>query len=308
MTTPTAKVTGLLLAALLAAAAPGAAAAAEAAQGLRFNSPGVLDLAERSLHIDDGAPVTAAELSDADAERIFAAPAIGEDPPLLRFSDDVFGCAKPSRRCSLQHEHALIAAAGAAVTRSGERLELTAANGTKAAFADWKQPATKSADGDEETHWYLGRLPGSDAYDRVEVQFGHDAPGNFLVNRKTGKVAFVHNGADLVVPNADATLLLTWNALNGPLSLRVAALDAAGPRLVFTCSAPEGADALTPVFKGWSAPARFDFVIEIGAPSKSQRRLALSVEETGGAWRFAGGSAAMLAKTGFACEAAHAMH
>ena len=69
------------------------------------------------------------------------------------------------------------------------------------------------ADGDEETHWYLGTLPGS-RYQRVEVQFGHDAPGNFLVNPQSGKVAFVHNGADLVAPSPDGMLLVTWNALN----------------------------------------------------------------------------------------------
>jgi hypothetical protein len=267
---------------------------------LRFDSPGVLDLAERSQHVAGGQAVAVSELAAGDAERIFAAPAIGEDPPVLRFSDDEFGCAKPSRQCSLEHERKLLDAATAAVTRDGKRLIVKPAGGAPATFIDWKQPTTKTADGDEETHWYLGRLAGSN-YERIEVQFGHDAPGNFLVNPQSGKVAFVHNGADLVAPSPDGRLLVTWNSLNPPLSLRVAALDADGPRLVLQCAAPEGRERLTPVFKGWRDAHTIDFVVEIGAQGKSMARLAASLRENDGRWQLAASDGARLAATGLSC-------
>jgi hypothetical protein len=292
-----AVVAALLLSGL---AGLGAAAQAGGERGLRFDSPGVLDLAERSQAIAKGRPVAVVELAAADAARIFGAPAIGEDPPLLRFSDDEFGCAQPARKCSLQHEGKLIAAAGAAVRRDGKRLTVTAANGTTDAFVDWADAATKSADGDSGTHWYLGRLAGS-GYERIEVQFGHDAPGNFLVNPRTGKVAFVHNGSDLVAPSPDGALLVTFNALNPPLSIRVAALDADGPRLVLQCSAPEGKARLNPVFKGWRDARAFDLVIEVGEQRKAMPRLALELAEADGSWRLGTGDAARLATTGFAC-------
>jgi hypothetical protein len=286
-------------------------------RGLRFDSPGVLDLAERSQQIAGSQAVPVAELAAADAERIFAAPAIGEDPPMLRFSDDEYGCEKASRACSQEHERKLTSASGATVARDGKRLTVTPTDGQPAVFIDWKQPASKSTDGDEETHWYLGRLadglsrpsmasealgllPGG--YERVEVQFGHDAPGSFLVNPRSGKVAFVHNGADLVAPSPDGRLLLTWNSLNPPLSLRVAALDSDGPRLVVQCAAPEGKERLTPVFKGWRGAHGFDFVVEIGAQGKSMARLAASLRENGGRWELAASDGARLAATGLGCK------
>jgi hypothetical protein len=269
-------------------------------RGLRFDSPGVLDLAERSQRIAGGQVVRAGDLAATDAERIYAAPAIGEDPPVLRFSDDEFGCAKPSRQCSLEHERKLLDAAAAAVTRDGKRLIVKPSGGAPALFIDWKQPTTKTADGDEETHWYLGRLPGSN-YERIEVLFGHDAPGNFLVNPQSGKVAFVHNGADLVAPSPDGRLLVTWNSLNPPLSLRVAALDADGPSLVLQCAAPEGRERLTPVFKGWRDAHAIDFVVEIGAQGKSMARLAASLRENDGRWQLAASDGARLAVTGLSC-------
>jgi hypothetical protein len=272
-------------------------------RGLRFDSPGVLDLAERSQRIAGGEPLPGRDLVAADAERVFAAPAIGEDPPVLRFSDDEFGCAKPSRQCSLDHERKLLAAAGATVARDGKRLIVTPAGRAPVMFVDWKQPATKSADGDEEMHWYLGRLSGS-GYERVEVQFGHDAPGNFLINPQSGKVAFVHNGADLVAPSPDGRLLLTWNSLNPPLSLRVAALDADGPRLVLQCEAPEGKGRLTPVFKGWQDAHAFDFVIEIGEQGKSMAKLALELGSKNGNWLLGASDQRRLSASRLSCRSA----
>jgi len=269
-------------------------------RGLRFNSPGVLDLAERSLQVADGHPVPVTAMSDADAQMILAAPAIGEESLALAFSDDVFGCSKPSRKCSAEGERKLLEAAGATAKRDGKRLTVMSASGASAAFVDWVMATTSSADGDQETHWYLGRMAGS-GYARVEVEFGHDAPGNFLVNLQSGKVAFVHNAADLAVPSPDGMHLLTWNSLNSPFSLRVAALDAAGPRLALQCQAPEGKQRLTPVFKGWHDAGSFDLVIEVGEQGKAMPRLALRATQGRGSGGLAVSDPARFAAIGLAC-------
>lgn len=286
--------------AVLAACAGSAVATNRISQGTRFNSAGVLDLAERSQRIDNGRAVPVDALAAADAEAIFAAPAISEDDLQLKFSDDEFGCTKPSQGCSVAHERELLGAAGGTVKRDGKRLTVTPVHGEPTEFIDWKIATTRTADGDEATHWYLGRLPGS-GYARVEVQFGHDAPGNFLINPQNGKVAFVHNGADLVAPSPDGKLLVTWNSLNAPLSLRVAALDADGPRLVLQCAAAEGETRLTPVSKGWSGAAQFDLVVEIGAPSKAMARVGARLRQDDGRWTLAASDTARAARIGFGC-------
>lgn len=292
----------LLCAGLMAiAVAPLVAAPADAGLGVRFNTAGVLDLAERSQKVAGGGAVPVVELAGADAEAVFAAPAVGENELPLRFSDDVFSCAKPSHQCSMQHEGALVGASGGVVKRDGRQLTVVSKDGHASTFVDWKQPTTKTADGDQETHWYLGTLPGN-GYHRVEVEFGHDAPGSFLINPQSGKVAFVHNAADLAVPAPDGWLLVTWNSLNPPLSLRVAALDAAGPRLVLQCDAPEGREPLTPVFKGWRGAEQFDFVVEVGRQGKSMARMAASLRRAGDRWQLAVSDRARLESMGLACH------
>lgn len=59
-------------------------------------------------------------------------------------------------------------ASGGAVRREGKRLIVTPEAGDAATFVDWKQPTTKTAEGNEETHWYLGTLPGS-GYHRAQA-------------------------------------------------------------------------------------------------------------------------------------------
>ena len=269
-----------------------AAAADRAAdKGLRFDSPGVLDLAERALKNERGVPVPVTALAAVDADRILAAPARGEDEPVLRFSDDEFACKPASTRCSLAAERKLLEAAGSKARRDGRRLTVGAAQ-----FVDWRVAETKTADGDEETHWYLGRLPGS-GYERVEVQFGHDAPGDFLINAQTGKVAFVHNGADLVAPAPDGLHLVTYNALNPPLTLRVAALDHAGPRLELECAA-HAQSRITAQFKGWHDAASFDLVLQ---PADGGAGVPLRIARGKDGWMVAADSTA-LAVAGFVCR------
>jgi hypothetical protein len=284
------------------AMASGMAIATGADRGLRFNSPGVLDLAEPAQKIEGGNPVPVAALGGAEAAKILATAAVGEDPPALKFSDDEFGCKKPARQCSLDHERKLLDAASATVKRDGKHLLITPVAGAAANFIDWTMPTTKTADGDEETHWYLGRLAGS-GYERVEVQFGHDAPGNFLINPQSGKVAFVHNGADLVVPSPDGKLLMTFNALNPPLSIRVAALDANGPRLALQCETPANDDRSRPVFKGWHDAASFDLTIEMGDRDERSPPIAVRTTLAASSWRAAASEPARLARIGFVCRA-----
>jgi len=293
----------LIVSVVLVTATMGTANSAGDDKGVRFNTPGVLDLAERSQKIAGGTAVVIAELAGEDAAEIFSAAEVGEAQPGLRFSDDEFGCNKPSRKCSLEHERKLLEAAGATAKRDGKRLTVTPASGVPVVFIDWTVAVTKSADGDDETHWYLGRMPGS-GYERVEVQFGHDAPGDFLINPQSGKVAFVHNGADIAALSPDGKLLVTFNTLNPPPSIRVAALDATGPRLALQCEAGQGSTHVTPVFKGWHDANSFDLVFEIGEQSKSMVRLAMRLKQGSGGWQLAAGDGARVAQIGFSCHAA----
>src|SRR5258705_8933201 len=96
----------------LVSSAATAASDAGAEQGVRFNSAGVLDLADRSQKISAGRPVAVVDLPADDAAEIFSAAEQGEAQPGLRFSDEEFGCAKPSRKCSLEHERKLLEASG----------------------------------------------------------------------------------------------------------------------------------------------------------------------------------------------------
>lgn len=270
-------------------------------KGLRFSSPQVLDLAERAGAVE-GPAIPVVALGAADAAKIVAAPTLSEDAPSLVFSDDLYGCKPPSTACSQQHERKLIDSVGGSVNRDGKRLGVVPAQGAPLAFVDWKVPATKSADGDEETHWYLGRLAGS-GYHRVEVQFGQDSPGSFLVNPASGTTAFVHNGSDVAVPSPDGMHLATFNTLNPPLSMRVAALDASGPRLALQCDVGKDADRVVGAFRGWHDAHSFDIALQVHAETnKLQHAVALRVVQDSTGWRIATPDPAQLTAIGFACR------
>ena len=293
-------------AALLPFACAGALAMAEGSlaksapdRGLRFDSPGVLDLAQRSAKLDAGKRVAVDALPPADVSSILTAAPITEETPLqLGFSEDDFGCKGGAASCMKEHEAKLIAQADGAVKRIDKRLVVAGA-GQPAIFVDWNQAETKSADGDQETHWYLGRMAGN-GYHRVEVQFGHDAPGNFLLNPKNGKIAFVHNAADIVSVTPDGKYLFTFNTLNPPLSLRVAQLDAAGPKLVLACGARVDDDKTSAEFKGWRNASAFDLVVHVGGAAAGHD-VALRVTNADSSWKAAASDAAQLAAAGFSC-------
>ena len=276
-----------------------AAAKGPPERGLRFDSPGVLDLAQRPLANAPRESAAIDPLNATVAAAILTAPTVGADPPALKFSEDEFGCKEAARQCMREHEAKLLVAADETVKRLDKRLAIAAAAGQPALFVDWIQAETKNADGDSETHWYLGRMTGN-GYHRVEVQFGHDAPGNFLVNPKSGKVAFVHNGADAVVPSPDGLRVLTFNAENPPLSVRVVALDAGGPRLELVCAARAGDERSAVAFKGWKDANTFDLAFETGADA-TKESIALRASRSGNAWHLAVGDPAALSSAGIAC-------
>jgi hypothetical protein len=269
-------------------------------RGLRFDSTGVLDLASRSLKLDAGKPLTFGTLPAADAVAITATASITDETPLqLAFSEDQFGCKQGAQACMKEHEAKLIAQADGAVKRLDKRLVVAAGAGAPAIFADWTQAETKTADGDQETHWYLGRMTGN-GYHRVEVQFGHDAPGNFLINPKSGKMVFVHSGADIVAHTTDGKYLFTLNTLNPPLSLRVAQLDDAGPKLVLLCAARADDEKTSAEFKGWHNNSAFDMVVHVGG-AEAKHDVALRISHGDSGW--SGATAEQLAAAGFACKA-----
>ncbi len=268
-------------------------------QGLRFDSPGVLDLAERSQKMPGTRVLPATVLSAAEAEKIFAAPALTEGQTSLPFSDDVYACKTPARVCSQTHERELLTAADGAVKRIDRQLIVVVDSGKPLIFVDWKMPETKTADGDEETHWYLGRMSGN-GYHHVEVQFDHDAPGNFLINPQSGKVAFVHNGADIVSVSPDGMHLVTFNTLNPPLSIRVAALDAVGPRLELQCEVGKNDEHTRAAFKGWHDADSFDLTLLPGAAG--QEALPLRIAKTDRGWSLATPAAARIAALDFSCH------
>ena len=230
-------------------------------QGVRFNSPGVLDLAEPAAAAQGARALAVAALDAVAAQQVLAAPTLDQAHATLTYSD---------------HE--------LTVQRSGKRIVIKPTDAAPVEFIDWVQPETKSADGDWEGHVDLGVLPGS-GYRRVEVQFGHDAPGSFLVNPKSGKIAFVHNGSDIVALSPDGMRLLTFNPDNPPLSLRVAALDGAGPRVELQCIG--ASDKAAVQFKGWRDAQTFELVLTGSRPTP------VRIAQNAGAWQIAIADAAI---------------
>ena len=269
-------------------------------QGLRFNSPGVLDLAERTQKMQSASALSATALAAADAKKILAAPALTEEQSTLTFSDEIYGCKTPTRVCAQEHERKLLTAADGSVKRIDRQLIVAVGSGQPLIFVDWKMPETKTADGDEETHWYLGRLSGN-GYHRVEVQFGHDAPGSFLINPQSEKIAFVHNGADVVAPSLNGQHLVTFNTLNPPLSIRVAALDAAGPRLELQCEIDANASPARAQFKGWHDADSFDLVL-LPEGANGQEALPLRIAQIAHGWSLAAVAVERIAAVGFFCH------
>lgn len=267
--------------------------------GLRFDSAGVLNLADRERDIANADALAVVPLDAAEAAAILAAPVVDEDHPALPFSDDAFACKRGESPCVPAHERALIDASLGKIKRDGRQLVVSANDGTLLHFTDFTQPTSRKAEGDSEAHWYLGTLPGS-GYHRVEVQFGHDAPGSFLINPGDGGIAFVHNGSDVVAPSPDGRWLVTFNSINPPASVRVADLDITGPRLAMTCGAAKRSVAAVQ-FKGWHDASTFNLILlPTGKPGVDP--VPLRVGRGGDGWQIAMPDPARAARLEFGCR------
>jgi hypothetical protein len=262
-------------------------------RGVRFDSPQVLDLAVvPEKFAGEVLPVAALLVTEADSMLQAAS------SEWLSDIEDPSNCAA-AQDCGGGTEPEAVAAEASHVERVGPRLRIVPAQGDPVMFVDWSQPATSEADGDEEGHIYRGRLPGS-GYHRVVVEFGHDAPGSFLVNPANGRIAFVHEGADAVVPAPDGLHLVTFNADNPPLSLRVAALDASGPTLELSCVAQATEPRAEPALLGWRDARSFGLTVDFG----DDEREILRFSREGAAWSVAASDPARLAAIGFECRQA----
>ncbi len=293
----------LIGACAVASGVPMASAAQDAARGVRFDSPGVLDVSDRDLKIALSSDVPIVVLSAADAEAIATAPALDENAATLSFSDDEFRCKPASHDCSRSAERERIAASQGAAMRNGGTLTITTGASTSTVFKDWKMAESKSADGDGETHWYLGAMRGS-GYQRVEVQFEHDAPGDFLINATNGKMLFVHNGSDIAALSPDGAALLTFDPLNAPLAIRVVALDKNGPAIVIACQG-HGDDRTKVEFKGWRDAQGANFALVARAErSRLAHATAFRLQRVNGRWQLAAAAADALHSTGLSCRQA----
>jgi hypothetical protein len=134
---------------------------------------------------------------------------------------------------------------------------ITPARGKPIVFTDWFVTTRRTREGDAETFIYAGTLAGS-LYHRVEVRYGHDSPGSFLVNPATGKTAYAHNGGNVVAATPNGLRLAVFDTLNAPYPLVVAALDAQGPAAEVRCLVDAGAVRVTGAFCGWRDNTAFE--------------------------------------------------
>ncbi|HEX4481590.1 MAG TPA: hypothetical protein VH082_12315 [Rudaea sp.] len=267
-------------------------------KGLRFDSAGVLDLAQPQS-MAGAADVPVMPLDQPDASNIIAMTTPTQEKATLPFSDDAFGCKPPSTACSAKHEATLIGASDGVAKRSGSKLTVRSAS-----FVDWKMPESKNADGDGETHWYLGSLKGS-GYARVEVQFEHDSPGSFLINPANGRAVFVHNGSDVVAMSPDGAHMATLDVENAPMSLRIADLDAKGPTLSVQCEGKTDTSNTHLEFKGWHDANAIDLaLVSHAARSRLARAIAVRLAKSASGWQLETADADSVTAAGFSCRQA----
>jgi hypothetical protein len=240
-----------------------------AASPYSFDRPEVLDLTEpeRLVRFKVRGLVAGALAPDA-AAAILHLPDVGMEAPTHLAPSSKEGAD------AREAESKLIVAEEPAVIRSDKKLEIRPQSGDMVTFGDWAEPARKDADGDSETFHYLGRV-GAAKYHRLEVRFGHDAPGSFLVNPASGKTVFVHNGGDVVALSPSGTRLASLHTAGAPYLLAVAAIGAAGPDVEFLCQAIDKHRIKSIAFKGWRDDTNLDLVLTPleGSPIAIRARL-----------------------------------
>lgn len=161
------------------------------------------------------------------------------------------------RAAARRAEAARIAASGGVVSRKHDRLTLAPPEGAPLAFVDWKNPGTRTAEGDERYYYYAGRMPGSGLW-RVEVHFGHDAPASYLVAPAGNMVAYAHHAGRITAVSVDGHWLANFESLNAPYRLAIAALAADGARSTLECRFEPRTHEVRASSCGWIAPATFE--------------------------------------------------
>ncbi|MGO9611454.1 MAG: hypothetical protein ACLPX5_00245 [Dissulfurispiraceae bacterium] len=161
-----------------------------------------------------------------------------------------------------EKERSLISVEKQGVRRAGKRLTITPALGSPVAFTNWSDPGGPQREGDGAKYFYAGRF-GRLKYYRVEDRLEHDSPGSYLINPANGKMAYAHQGDDIVALSPDGIHLLVFNPLNlqEDRALTVVSLSVEGPtidlRCVFNRRNPYD---VSMSFKGWHNPDSFDIV------------------------------------------------
>jgi hypothetical protein len=258
-----------------------ASANASAAHIYQFAAPGVTDLSR--LEVSSPAviarEVPRESLEANAADEIRRRTDCGADGPwqlaILAVDDRHARAVEPQMRARARHS----------VRRAGTRLWITPARGKPIVFTDWSVATTHTREGDAETFIYAGTLAGSH-YHRVEVRYGHDSPGSFLVNPTTGKTAYAHNGGNVVAATPNGRRLAVLETLNAPYPLVVAALDAQGPAAEVRCRVDAGAARVTGVFCGWrdNTALEVQFTSEPGPSSVSAVAVARLARMDDGHW------------------------
>src|SRR5262252_4528004 len=273
---------GALQLAMVLAIACLVSAHARAAHIYQFAAPGVTNLSRREVSRPaEPARDVPREWLDAEAaDEIRRRTDCGADGPwqlaILDSDDRQARAVEPQRLASARHS----------VRRAGTRLVITPAQGKPIVFTDWSVATTRTREGDAETFIYAGTLVGSH-YHRVEVRYGHDAPGSFLVHPTTGKTAYAHNGGNVVAATPNGLRLAAFETLNAPYPLVVAALDAHGPAVELRCRGDAGATRVTGAFCGWRDNTAFEvqFTSERGPSSVSVAAVARLTRLDDGHWR-----------------------
>jgi len=153
-----------------------------------------------------------------------------------------------------KNDKALISANRQIVSRLGKALVIQRENGNSIRFLDWSTAGGSDHEGDSESFLYAGAL-GNSGYLKVDAFYGHDAPGSFLINPKSGATLFVHSGSDLVSVSKNHRTLMTMNSgLNPPFGILVVSLNEAGYDITVRCQGSgdrRTSPKIIPFFTGW---------------------------------------------------------
>ena len=234
----------------LVVAAPQVRAADET---LTFDSKRVLDLSGALRETARKKFTTRPVDIDTASKQTGSVAAVLERPELRRGDPNVMGATaqKPG-------EARRIASRRSAVSRKGALLTIESRKGEDFRFRDWSKAASQDADGDEESFVYAGMLKGT-GYHKVDIHFGHDSPGTFLVHPRSGKLLFVHSEDDLASLSEDRSRLFVMNnGLNPPFGFLLATLRDDGPAVRLHCMS-DGNRRIVPSFRGWHASPAVGF-------------------------------------------------